>query len=196
MATISLRERKKAETRDALIREAFTLFSKSGFEAVTVDEIAASALVSRSTFFRYFRDKESVVFPFQAERIERFRDVLFTQVGAESVLDRVRRACDEMSDAFTNRAEMGVLHYRIVEASPVLVAKQLEVDYEWEVAIAEALQRSGVDDWRAKVAAAAIFGALRVTVRYWQASGAVGDLRELGRAAFEVLRQGFDFTPR
>lgn len=46
-----------------LVEAAFDLFAERGYEATTVDEIAARAGVGRSTFFRNFRSKEQVVFP-------------------------------------------------------------------------------------------------------------------------------------
>ncbi|MGA9774754.1 MAG: TetR family transcriptional regulator, partial [Candidatus Dormiibacterota bacterium] len=56
-----LRERKKARTKIAIQRQAIRLFLDQGYEGTTVEQIAAAAEVSPSTFFRYFPTKEDVV---------------------------------------------------------------------------------------------------------------------------------------
>src|SRR5580693_6806229 len=56
-----LRERKKARTRASLREHALRLFSEQGYQATTIEQIAAAAEVSPSTFFRYYPTKEDLV---------------------------------------------------------------------------------------------------------------------------------------
>jgi AcrR family transcriptional regulator len=56
-----LRERKKARTKAAIQEHALRLFRAQGYGETTVEQIAAAAEVSPSTFFRYFPAKEDTV---------------------------------------------------------------------------------------------------------------------------------------
>ncbi|WP_309296667.1 TetR family transcriptional regulator [Paenibacillus sp. L3-i20] len=58
---MSLRERKKAKTMEAIQSHAMRLFRERGYNSTTIEQIADAAEVSPSTFFRYFPTKEDVV---------------------------------------------------------------------------------------------------------------------------------------
>ena len=75
---LSLKLRKQQVVRDALSRSAEELFLLRGFEAVTVEEIALAAGVSRRTFFRYFDSKEEVM----VERSDRFGEQMLIELAA------------------------------------------------------------------------------------------------------------------
>ncbi len=60
----SLRERKKQQTRTAIINQAVELFNSQGFYNTSIDDIADAADVSRGTFFNYFGYKEAVIVEF------------------------------------------------------------------------------------------------------------------------------------
>ncbi len=74
----SLKARKRQVVRDTLSAAAEELFLARGFEAVTVEEIARAAGVSRRTFFRYYESKEDVM----VERSDRLGEQLLADLAA------------------------------------------------------------------------------------------------------------------
>lgn len=187
----SLRAKNKLKKQDALVEAALTLFEAQGFEATTVEQIAAAAEVSRRTFFRYFPCKEAVVFADEEARLAAFRAFL-AEPGPAPVA-RVRRACLAAAAAFAADREVLVRRRRVLEASPALLAYDHEQDLAWEAAIAEVLRdgaRTDAAKRRAEVWAGAIMGAVRATLRAWYAGGAKGDLVRIGAEALDHLELG------
>jgi mycofactocin system transcriptional regulator len=71
---------------------ALDLFATQGYEETTVEQIAATAGVSRRTFFRYFDSKAAVLWHDFDGEVESLR-VAFTQVPADlTVMDAIRHA--------------------------------------------------------------------------------------------------------
>lgn len=190
---MALRERKKAQTREAIIAEAFALFERRGFELTTVDQIAEAADVSRRTFFRYFGTKEAVVFPDRDQRFPRFQALLADAQPGESPFARVKRALLALADDYMSAREQVRARRRIVDTSPALQAYDLELDREWEATIARALlpERTQKDDQRrAALIAGALMGGIRACLEIWFAGQCRGDLAALGRDAVGLLEPG------
>jgi AcrR family transcriptional regulator len=94
---VGLRERKKAKTRTAIQEHALRLFREQGYAATTVDQIAAAAEISPSTFFRYFPTKEATVL------FDRLDPVLMRAAAAQpaelSPIGALRKTLRQVFDA-------------------------------------------------------------------------------------------------
>src|ERR1700751_6204579 len=95
----SLRERKKARTRASLREHALRLFREQGYQATTVEQIAAAAEVSPSTFFRYIPTKEDLVL--QDDMDVRMVEAFARQPADLTPIAAVRGAMLEARDSFT-----------------------------------------------------------------------------------------------
>lgn len=189
--TPGLRDRKKLQVRAALVEAALRLFAERGFDGVTVDEIAAAADVSRRTFFRYFATKEAVVFARREEQLERFRALVAEAPAAEAPFVTARRALLTLANDYVEHRRAILAVAALVRSSPSLVARDLEVDRAFEAVIVEHVvarsRRSVGDRRRARILAAAIVGAVRVTIEEWAERDGEPDLRRLGDEALDLL---------
>lgn len=187
---LGTREQKKQATRDALTEAASRLFGERGFDAVTVDEIASAAGISRRTFFRYFATKEAVAFPRREARRAGFLQLVNEADSNLSPYGRVRAAMLAMARYFMSEREGALREWRIVSATPSLVAHNRDIDQDWHAIIADSMVRAGTEPQEAQVIAAAMMGVIRVTLDAWFANDAEGDLEQLGREALAVLERG------
>jgi AcrR family transcriptional regulator len=106
-------------TRDRLVVAAFDLFAARGFEGVTVDEIAARAGVSRSTFFRLFPTKEAVILPDHDPILKRV-DVRLSQGGAGSAKRTLFEAARVVLRHYVEEGELARQRYRLTSSVPLL----------------------------------------------------------------------------
>ena len=128
-----LRERKKRETKQRISDVATGLFYARGFEAVTIEEIAAAADVSKMTVFNYFARKEDLMFDREDEVRLLFRDALGNRPKGESAIDALRRLVDRLcaeKHPFARVDKQTIAWWRVVVASPSLKARLREIGDE------------------------------------------------------------------
>jgi AcrR family transcriptional regulator len=64
---LSRRQRKRDSTRQVIFETAIRMFSEKGFDAPTIDQIAAAADIGKGTFYNYFDSKEEILVAFMVE---------------------------------------------------------------------------------------------------------------------------------
>lgn len=189
-----LRERKKEQTRDALIRSALLQFDERGFDHVTVEDIAGACEVSPRTFFRYFASKEDVLFVHNTSQCDRFVDFLKVYLPNPSLLDALRSAVVDISAETQGERDLVLLRHRITQNTPSLQSRLTEKNHSWETAILAAVRPKGRLDadaeLRLRLTVAASMTALRVATETWVERGGRGDLTALLTAALDQLRDG------
>lgn len=90
------REEEKERRRGELLDAAESLYAKHGWEAVTMDQVARTARLSRALVYVYFRDKDDLLFAIgeRAMRLleQRFAAALQTPGTGRDKVDAIGRA--------------------------------------------------------------------------------------------------------
>jgi len=165
-----LRERKKARTRAAIREHALRLFRENGYQRTTVEQIAAAAEVSPSTFFRYFPTKEDLVL--RDDMDTRMIEAFERQPSDLSPLSAVRAAVREMFGSYT-QADLDTLGETtaLTLTVPEVRARAMDEFARTIGVIAEALaKRSGrpADDLAVRTTAGAIIGVMMSLTMPWE----------------------------
>jgi len=161
-AHCGLRERKKARTRAAIREHALRLFRAQGYAATTVEQIAAAAEVSPSTFFRYYPTKEDVVLrdDFDDRMLEAFQRQPPSLSPVAALRAGIREALASLTQAeWAEFQEMTALGMAIPEVRARMMDELTRTINTVADALARRLGRSP-DDLAVRVYAGAVFGAL------------------------------------
>jgi len=190
-----LRERKKAAARANVLEIAHRLFHKQGFDATTIEQICAEALISKRTFFRYYRDKEALVFPNREERLEVFVSFLEVNRDVENPFESLRLATRVFGAEYNKNKKRLQAQQKVIRSSFALLSREREIDQDWQGAIADAFSaragNSPDSDLWARVLAGAIMGVVRSTMTFWFERDCGDDLTQLGLDALNYLERGF-----
>ena len=121
-APVGLRERKKQQTREAIVESAMALFEERGFSKTTIADIAAAADCSPRTFFAYFGSKEEVVFADSGEKIESLRLTLQERPADETTIDALRTWIVSMVEQADLHASHERCRQELIAQNPTLDA--------------------------------------------------------------------------
>ncbi|HEX3712463.1 MAG TPA: TetR family transcriptional regulator [Trebonia sp.] len=191
------RERKKRQTRDALVHAALTQFNAKGYERTAVREITDAVDVSERTFFRYFANKEDLVLSFVGDSTDAFIRELAARPPAEAPLEALTRSFRASFRAFTADDQQPgeespyLLVIKLIDTTPSLLAALLRYTHDRDDEIVRVLAaREGVDpaaDRRPRLAVLA-YGALTVAAtREWRTGG--DDSADAMLAAFDAYAE-------
>jgi AcrR family transcriptional regulator len=172
------RERKKRQTRDALVHAALKLFDAKGYEHTAVREITDAVDVSERTFFRYFANKEDLAVSFVRDASDALIRELAARPAAEEPLVALRNAFRASLRAVTTDdarpgEESVYLHDRDDEVVRILA------------------EREGVDpvsDLRPRIAAMVFGGLVATATKQWRTEGC-GSAAEMLAAVDACLAQ-------
>lgn len=161
-----LRERKKQQAREDIAAAAGRLFAERGFDAVTVEEVAEAAGVSKKTVFNYFPAKEDLVFLRFDERESGLIGAVLNRPAGASVLESFRAIshayCDELAATPPGAQRRSV--FTLIEQSPVLARRWHQLRNHYLEVLAGALAAEAgtdADDPLPTAVAAALLGAER-----------------------------------
>jgi len=133
-ATEGLRERKKRQTRAAIVAAAMELFQARGFDAVTVAEIARAADVSEKTIFNYFGAKEDLVLH-EGERRRALIQSIRERADGESLVAPFRKATMDFLDRVEHEPVESIVAIPRLVAGSTALRNRLFVGWEEESAV-------------------------------------------------------------
>jgi AcrR family transcriptional regulator len=137
---MTLRDRKRARTRQALIDAATELFERKGYDETTIADIAAAAEIGARTFFGYFASKEELLFPEADARVQAVVDAIATRgpdEGPVEVLLRALSAATDTSDDIVS--PLAAVRIRLMRTVPAVRGRALQVQMEAQQQIAALL---------------------------------------------------------
>ncbi|WP_330245259.1 MULTISPECIES: TetR family transcriptional regulator [unclassified Streptomyces] len=192
-APISLRERKKQLTYQAVSDAAIAMFLERGFDKVSVAEVAAAADISKPTLFRYFPAKEDLALHRFADHEDEAARVVAARRQDESPLDALRRHfLDglERRDPVTGLCDhpQVLAFHRMLYGTPSLVARMYGYQGRSEAALARALG-DGVPD---RLAAGQIIAVQRIlALENWRRIDAGESADEVYEDAVRAAELGY-----
>jgi AcrR family transcriptional regulator len=183
------RQRKKTATRDRIRACALRLFREQGYDATTVEQIAAAAGVSHMTFFRYFPAKEDVALSDSYDPL--IAELIGQTPVAQPVIQRIRTVLVQgLRQVYDTDRDTMLAQNKLIVSTPALRERLWANQIATQQLILQALSNgeAGPDtDFRTKVTVAACLAAATTAVLTWTENDGVPELPDLIEQAFDTL---------
>ncbi|MEU6871262.1 TetR/AcrR family transcriptional regulator [Streptomyces sp. NPDC059118] len=194
---MSLRERKKLQTRHRLLAAATELFAERGFDKVSVAEIAEAADVSKMTVFNYFSGKEDLVLAPMEQHVGDVARAVRNRAPGESALAAVHGqflAGVENRDPSVGMSDAPVVLRvrRLIVETPALLTRAHAFSLRSFDLLAEVLVEEGEEPYIARIAAAQLIGTRNALIHANHARLLAGDPADAVAAdAIALAERGF-----
>jgi AcrR family transcriptional regulator len=176
-------------TPERLVRAALDLFTERGYDATTVSQIAERAGVTKMTFFRHFPDKREVLFAGQEIHSRILADAIAAAPGPATPVQAVGAALDALAATFTEeRREFAARLLPVIAAHSELRERSAFKHIGLTQAMGEALEKRGVPELTASLAAELGLRAFDRAFSQWADPASQQTLTELTRQALAELR--------
>ncbi len=159
-------------SREELEQAAFALFAAQGFEATTVDEIAAAAGIGRRTFFRYFPSKNDVPWGAFEDELDRMRVRLKACPPEVPLMDAIRLALIDFNRVAPAQVPLHRRRMELILRVPALLAHSTLRFTAWrEVVAAFVADRTGrrPEELAPQAIAHAVLGVAVAAYEHWLA---------------------------
>ena len=187
-ASEGLRQRKRRRTAEAIVDAAHVLFLERGFDEVTMAQVAQRVDVSERTVFRYFPDKQELLFADDGAARARLADAVAAQ-PADAL--PVRVAADSVAalcELWEGRRDDGRRRQHVIDSSVALQARARAKQVDYEQVLVDGLVERGLSTGHARLLARTSVGCFDEAVLTWLADDEDGPtLRSQVEAAFGVL---------
>jgi len=167
---------------------ALQLFAEVGYDQATVAEISERAGVTSRTFFRYFADKQEVLFAGSENLQIEMVAALDAAPAGSSAREALDAALDRAAVVLAEGADFARRRHAVVSGNPALLERETMKMARLADALAAHLRDRGVTEPLATMTAHAGVAAFRVAFSAWVQDPAI-DLRSAMAANLAVLTE-------
>ena len=184
-----LRERKRRLTLDRIAEVGLKLFVENGYEATTLDAIAAASGISRRTFFYYLKSKEDVLLAHESGNFpQALRPTFLKQSPKQSPINAARKTFLALASMYETKES--IVADRILRSIEPLRLRKEALLVQMEELLAEAMYEMWPDRSKRpalRMAAMMAIGTLRFAKDNWRENDAAHPLTHYIDEAFDLL---------